>query len=73
MGDELSAVKKELERINQGKEREKGVSQQQLSLFKALTKDISVPTIGLVTKLNCETKRTDHRDIEHSLCCRFLV
>ena len=63
MGDELSAVKKELEKIHQGKEQENEVTQQQLSLFKALSKDISVPTIGLVAKLNCETKRTEHGDL----------
>ena len=47
----------ELDRVSQGKEQEAGVKDQQLSLFRSLTKDMSEPSIDLVAKLNCETKR----------------
>ena len=53
---ELSAVQAELERMNEGKKQEPGVKKQQLSLFKALTRDMSEPTADLIAKLNCETK-----------------
>lgn len=52
MGRELTAVKTELDRINQGKDKET-----MLALFKSLIKDVSEPTTTLVAKLNCETKR----------------
>ncbi len=54
---ELSAVRVELERITEGKEQGPGVKEQQLSLFKALTRDMSEPTADLIAKLNCENKR----------------
>ena len=54
---ELSAVEAELDRVTQGKEQEAGVKEQQLSLFNALTRDLSEPTIDLIAKLNCQTKR----------------
>lgn len=59
MDSELSAVNTELERISQGKDRDKGTKKRQLALFKALTKDVSEPTVTLVAKLNCETKREE--------------
>lgn len=54
---EVTAVEVELDRISHGKEGAKKAREQQLSLFKALTKDISEATVGLVAKLNCESKR----------------
>lgn len=54
---ELSAVEVELNRVSEGKDITKEVKQQQLALFTALTKDISEPTVTLVSKLNCDTKR----------------
>ena len=53
---EMSAVEVELDRVSEGNEKSAEVKKQQLDLFRALTKDISEPTIALVAKLNCETK-----------------
>ena len=54
MSHELTAVKTELDRISQGKDKE--TKTRQLDMFTSLTKDVSEPTITLVAKLNCETK-----------------
>lgn len=54
MSHELTAVKTELDKISQGKDKETKL--RQLTMFTSLTKDVSEPTITLVAKLNCETK-----------------
>jgi len=50
-------VKAELKRIGQEREIPAQVMKKQLSLFKSLTRDVSEPSIELITKLNCDPKR----------------
>ncbi len=75
----MSAVEAELDRVNQGKENRSEVKNKQLLLFKALTQDISEPTIGLIAKLNSDAKRVlnqndNFRNVHHlRYCCvQFL-
>lgn len=53
----ISAVEMELDKVIQGKEEAVETKKQQLVLLKGLTKNLSEPTVDLVAKLNCETKR----------------
>ena len=57
LNSELSAVKEELDKRSKEKGTDVGTKVQQLALYKALTKDVSDPTIALVAKLNCDIKR----------------
>lgn len=56
LNSELSAVKEELDKRSKEKGTDVGTKVQQLALYKALTKDVSDPTIALVAKLNCDIK-----------------
>ena len=65
----------ELERASKGKKEEQGVKERQMALFKALISDLSEPTVKLIAKINCETKRVQRHSsvlFIYPCCIQFL-